>query len=151
MREVGIYIHIPFCIRKCDYCDFISFEKCSNKVNEYIEALLCEIENYPENNFNINTIYIGGGTPSYIDCEYIKKILSKIREKFIVNSNVEITIEVNPGTVTKNKLESYILMGINRLSIGLQTTSNKLLKELGRIHTYEDFLKTYDLAKEVRF
>ena len=151
MKELGIYVHIPFCIRKCDYCDFVSFEKCSNKVNEYVDALIWEIENHEDTSFNVDTIYIGGGTPSYIDCDYIRRILSKIKEKFIVNTDAEITIEVNPGTVTKNKLERYLIMGINRLSIGLQTTSNKLLKEIGRIHTYEDFLKTYDLAKEVGF
>lgn len=151
MKEVGIYVHIPFCIRKCDYCDFVSFEKSSSKFNDYVNSVLWEIDNYKDNSFNVDTIYFGGGTPSVLDAEYIAKLLRKIRERFIVNQDAEITIEVNPGTVTKSKLERYYQIGINRLSIGLQSSSNVLLKNLGRIHTYDDFVKTFDLAREVGF
>ena len=101
--------------------------------------------------FKVNTIYIGGGTPSFIDSKYIVNIIKIIKEKFKLDENVEITLEVNPGTVNKEKLEDYFKIGINRLSIGLQSTNNNLLKEIGRIHTYEEFLNTYSLARKVGF
>ena len=98
----------------------------------------------------ITTIYIGGGTPSYIDSKYIKQIMTEIRNKN-VHKNAEITIEVNPGTVTEEKLKDYKECGINRLSIGLQVTQDELLKQIGRIHNYEQFLETYQLARKVGF
>ena len=148
-NEIGVYVHIPFCKKKCDYCDFISYCNKDNLIDDYVQAVKAEIQTQnikPE----ITTIYIGGGTPSYIDSKYIIEILEKIKEKN-VSSNAEITIEVNPGTVTKEKLEDYIKSGINRISIGLQTTNDELLKQIGRIHNFTQFLETYKLAKKVGF
>ena len=151
MEELGIYIHIPFCKKKCKYCDFISFSCYAEKENEYVDSLLKEIENYESIEKEVSTIYIGGGTPSIIDSKNIIKILEKIKSKFKVKKDVEITIEINPGTINKEKLEDYKLAGINRLSIGLQSTNNDILNFIGRIHTYEEFEKNYNLAKEVGF
>lgn len=152
-QEIGIYVHIPFCKQKCLYCDFVSFEGMTEKSEKYIEVLKKEIlENAKkvENNI-VTTIYIGGGTPSYIESKYIVDVLETIKKNYNIKNDVEITIEVNSGTVTKKKLEDYKNAGINRLSIGLQSTNNEILKEIGRIHTYEDFLETYTLARKVGF
>lgn len=152
-EELGIYIHIPFCKQKCYYCDFISFFKKEEEVNEYVEALKKEIISNKEkaNNHKVNTIYIGGGTPSYIDSKNIISILETVKNNYPVEEDAEITIEINPGTVNKEKLEDYKKAGINRISIGLQSTNNDLLKTIGRIHTYEQFLETYDLARNIGF
>lgn len=154
-KELGIYIHIPFCKKKCYYCDFVSFSNLENKQTGYIEALKKEISCYDLEEYNVTTIYIGGGTPSYIDCYEIKEILDELRKRLKNNetkfSDIEITIEVNPGTVDKKKLEVYKLSGVNRLSIGLQSTKDILLKEIGRIHTYKEFLQSYKHAKQVGF
>ena len=154
-EELGIYIHIPFCIRKCYYCDFTSYTNKFSKVDEYIKKLIEEINEYELSKYNITTIYIGGGTPSSIDSKYIIKILNEIKNKIYRNEtkweDIEITIELNPGTVTKNKLQDYKKAGINRLSIGLQSTNNEILKTIGRIHNYKDFLNIYELIKEVGF
>ena len=152
--ELGIYIHIPFCVKKCDYCDFISYSNCFDMQEKYVEKLLEEIEENKDllkNNF-ISTIYIGGGTPSAIKSELIKKILDKIYDvSRIDKEKVEITIEVNPGTTTKSNLQMYRDCGINRLSIGLQSTDEAILKEIGRIHNYNQFLDTYKWAGEAGF
>ena len=151
MKELGIYIHIPFCKKKCDYCDFISYCDKSNLIEEYIEKLKEEIQTELKNKeYKIITIYIGGGTPSFINSKYIVEILNIIEEKYDLQST-EITIELNPGTVTEQKLLDYKNIGINRLSIGLQETNNELLKQIGRIHTYEEFLETYNLARQIGF
>lgn len=150
-KELGIYVHIPFCKQKCYYCDFISFANKECEQEAYINALKKEIDIYDFKNYNVTTIYFGGGTPSYLDSKYIVEIMKKLKSKLNNLEDIEITIEVNPGTVTKQKLMDYMKIGINRISIGLQTTNNKLLKQIGRIHTYEEFLKTYELAKEVGF
>lgn len=149
MKKLGIYIHIPFCKQKCFYCDFVSFADKENMQKKYIQALKNEIKNWKIYNSHkkIETIYIGGGTPSYINSNYIKEISDLLEKKDIK----EFTIEINPGTVTKEKLEEYKKLQINRLSIGLQSTENILLKEIGRIHNFEEFLKTYNLAREVGF
>ena len=148
-QEIGIYVHIPFCQKKCDYCDFISYCGKDSIIPKYIEAVKKEIE-LQKIKPQITTIYIGGGTPSYIDSKYIKEIMAEIKKKNVIE-NAEITIEVNPGTVTKEKLEDYISCGINRISIGLQSTQDNLLQEIGRIHNFEQFLETYNLAKNVGF
>ena len=148
-QEIGIYVHIPFCKKKCDYCDFISYCGKDSIIPKYIEAVKKEIE-LQKIKPQITTIYIGGGTPSYIDSKYIKEIMAEIKKKNVIE-NAEITIEVNPGTVTKEKLEDYISCGINRISIGLQSTQDNLLQEIGRIHNFEQFLETYNLAKNVGF
>lgn len=153
--ELGIYIHIPFCIKKCYYCDFISYPNKFEVQQKYVEKLLTEIEDNKEliKSNKITTIYIGGGTPSSIKPELIQKVLNKIYEVGNIEDieNLEITIEVNPGTVTKNNLQMYKNCGINRLSIGLQSTKDHLLKLIGRIHNYEQFLNTYNWAVEVGF
>ena len=148
-KEIGIYVHIPFCKRKCDYCDFISYSNKDSKIEEYIEAVKKEIE-LQKIKSEITTIYIGGGTPSYIDSKYIKEIMEELQKKN-VSKDAEITIEVNPGTVTLEKLKDYKKAGINRLSIGLQTTKDELLKQIGRIHNFEQFIETYKMAREVGF
>ena len=151
MKEIGIYIHIPFCVKKCDYCDFVSYCNKTELVEEYIKKLKEEIKiELSHQEYSIKTIYIGGGTPSSIDSKYIIEILNVIKEKHNIK-NIEVNIEVNPGTVTKNKLLDYKCAGINRISIGLQETNNDLLKQIGRIHTYEEFLETYNLARNVGF
>lgn len=162
MREIGIYVHIPFCKQKCYYCDFKSYANKEELIEKYIKWLKYEIKEVGEGNkldyendlddlVTVKTIYIGGGTPSYLDSKYIKEIVEEIRENFKLADKVEITIEVNPGTVNKTKLLDYINSGINRISIGLQSTDNELLKRIGRIHKYEDFLQTYNMAREVGF
>lgn len=151
MKELGIYIHIPFCKSKCSYCDFTSFANKEKMVEKYIKCLKKEIEENKEDNCIVDTIYIGGGTPSFVDSKYIKEIIETIKSKFEIEKEAEITIEVNPGTVNEQKLNDYIKVGINRISIGLQSTNNKILKQIGRIHTYEEFLNTYNLVRKVRF
>ena len=159
-KELGIYIHIPFCQHKCDYCDFVSFSNKQEFIENYMEALKKEIHSYFQNkdfldSYNITTIYIGGGTPSFIDSQYIVEIMELLEMKLIRNQtkfeDMEITIEVNPGTVNQKKLEDYKKAKINRLSIGLQSTNNSILKEIGRIHSFEQFLETYRLANQVGF
>lgn len=152
MENIGIYVHIPFCMRKCYYCDFCSYPEQLEKQEDYVQALKEEIKERSKRVKNyVDTIYIGGGTPSIIDASYIAEILNCIRANYKVKKNAEITIEVNPGTVTKNKLITYKAAGITRLSIGLQSTKDNLLKEIGRIHTYEDFINTYEVATEIGF
>ena len=159
-KELGIYIHIPFCQHKCDYCDFVSFSNKQEFIENYIETAKKEINNYFRDKtlletYTVTTIYIGGGTPSYINSKYICEIMHVLEENLKDNmvklEDMEITIEVNPGTVNKEKLEQYKKAKINRLSIGLQSTNNEILKQIGRIHTYEQFLETYQMAKEVEF
>ena len=149
--KLGLYIHIPFCAKKCKYCDFISFPESHGRINEYFEALKKEILNNKINNKEISTIYIGGGTPSFVHSKYIVEIISLIRNNYVISEDAEITIEINPGTIDKNKLLDYKKMGVNRISIGLQSACDRLLELIGRIHKYEDFLKTYNLVKEVGF
>ena len=148
-KEIGIYVHIPFCKRKCHYCDFVSYSNKESKIEKYIQAVKKEIE-FQNIKSLITTVYIGGGTPSYIDSKYIKDIMEQIKQKNI-SETAEITIEVNPGTVTLEKLKDYKDSGINRLSIGLQATQNEILKQIGRIHKFEEFLETYKMAKKVGF
>ena len=151
-QEIGVYIHIPFCKQKCYYCDFISYCNKEHKIPQYIEEVKKEIkEKLSSNNYKISTIYIGGGTPSSIDSKYIRDILQMEEITKNLKEKAEITIEVNPGTVTKEKLQDYKKAGINRLSIGLQETDNKLLKSIGRIHTFEEFMQTYIYARKVGF
>ena len=152
MKELGIYIHIPFCVRKCYYCDFISYPDKLDYQKEYIEKIKQEIREEQEvfKDADITTIYIGGGTPSIIDSKYIIEILEYLY-KFIGKKDREITIEINPGTINKTKLQDYKKAGINRISIGLQSSNDKILKTIGRIHNFEDFLKAYNLVVEEGF
>ena len=148
-KEIGIYVHIPFCKQKCYYCDFVSYCNKDDLIEKYVNAVKKEIE-LQKIKSQITTIYIGGGTPSYIDSKYIKEIMEEIQKKNVA-PEAEITIEVNPGTVTKEKIQEYRDAGINRLSIGLQSAKDELLKQIGRIHNFEQFLETYKMAKKVGF
>ena len=152
MKEEGIYIHIPFCVKKCYYCDFVSYPDKLDCQKEYIEKLKQEIceESDILKNVNVTTIYIGGGTPSLIDSKYIIEILECLY-KYIGRKEREITIEINPGTVTKEKLKNYKRVGINRISIGLQSSSDRILKTIGRIHNFQEFLEAYNLIVDEGF
>lgn len=153
MNNLGIYIHIPFCVKKCDYCDFLSAPSDEKTMYAYVDSLKNEIKLHKEKmqEYLVDTVFIGGGTPSILDAEWIKEILDRLRTNCNLTEDAEITIECNPGTVTREKLEGYRDAGINRLSFGLQSTNNKELKLIGRIHTYEDFLESYHLARESGF
>jgi len=148
-KDIGIYVHIPFCMSKCYYCDFVSYSNKKNLIKKYVQALVKEIRYIKLNKYNIKTIYIGGGTPSILDSEDIVKILNEITKNR--QESKEVTIEVNPGTVNEEKLKNYKKAGVNRLSIGLQVTDNFILGQIGRIHKYEDFLKTYKEARKIRY
>ncbi len=148
-KDIGVYIHIPFCKSKCFYCDFVSYPNKENLISDYVKALVKEIKHNHLNKYNIKTIYIGGGTPSILDSKHIKKILKPLKRN--IKKNAEITIEINPGTIDRKKLKEYKKIGINRLSIGLQTTEDKLLKQIGRIHKFNDFLEAYNTARELNF
>lgn len=153
-RELGLYIHIPFCVRKCEYCDFLSAPGTDSAKREYVDALLKEIESYQGKTsaYVVPTIFFGGGTPSCIPETDIVRIMACLRSTFYIQEEkLEATIEVNPGTITKEKLKSYQKAGINRISFGLQSTDNLELERLGRIHCYEDFLQNYRLAREVGY
>ncbi len=153
-NQYGIYIHIPFCERKCYYCDFLSAPSTKETKENYVQALMEEIKGksslISKENV-VKTIFFGGGTPSLLSGEQIDRIMSVLKCYTTWNDNMEITIECNPGTVTKETLMSYKNAGINRISFGLQSTNNNMLKTLGRIHTYEQFLESYQMAREVGF
>ncbi len=153
MRNLELYIHTPFCVKKCEYCDFLSFSSDDNTQARYVHALLQEIKYYGSlmKNYRVSTIYIGGGTPSWLDENLMTTVMKQVHDSFSIAPDAEISIECNPGTVTEAKLRKYLASGINRLSIGLQSGDNEELKLLGRIHTYEQFLKTYELARSVGF
>ncbi len=148
-KDIGLYIHMPFCKAKCYYCDFISYANKEKLIKEYVEALIKEMKHINLSKYSIQTVYVGGGTPSLIDNESIAKIMDNLR--LFVAGNAEITIEINPGTANKEKLKKYKEIGINRLSIGLQSADNELLSEIGRIHKYEDFLNVYNEARNIGF
>lgn len=146
-NSISIYIHIPFCERKCSYCAFVSF--CLSKVEreKYIQALLEEIESFSTVK-RVKTIYLGGGTPSLLTKEEIFSIFRKLREKFDIDENAEITIEVNPNSVEEEKLKAYKEVGVNRISVGVQSLSNKTLKSIGRLHTKEEAIEKLKLIKK---
>lgn len=152
-RALGIYIHIPFCVRKCKYCDFLSGPANKNIQNQYIEMLLKEMEQYEDilKERIISTIFFGGGTPSILDGEAIARIMEKLKRLGNVSETAEISIEANPGTVTEEKLRLWKKSGINRISFGLQSADDEELKRLGRIHTWEAFEENYHLARKCGF
>lgn len=153
MEHYGIYIHIPFCVKKCNYCDFLSFNVNESTIEKYICALIQEIraEQFLTKDTIIDTIYFGGGTPSYIASRYIEEILCTLRNKFVISKDAEITIEVNPGTIDIEKLNSYKNAGINRISMGVQSFRNDELKLLGRIHDKAIAINGYDMLRSVGF
>lgn len=151
-KELELYIHIPFCVEKCDYCDFLSGPAGTERQRAYVDALLREIECCGEfSDYGISSIFIGGGTPSILPGEWIAEIMSEIREKFVMDQEAEISIEANPGTVDRRKLELYRKAGINRISFGCQSADNRELRMLGRIHTWEQFLDSYGEARRAGF
>ncbi len=152
-RKVGAYIHIPFCVRKCEYCDFLSFSANEEVREAYVQQLIREITASPwiTEDLSISTVFFGGGTPSILSGEQIGTIMEALRSGFDIDEDAEITIEVNPGTVSREKLMKFKEAGINRLSIGLQSAQNKELELLGRIHTYEEFLECFAMARAEGF
>ena len=169
MNTLELYIHIPFCIKKCSYCDFLSFPASEEVKAAYVNTLCAEILNAKEEygEFDIASIYMGGGTPSVLSCAQILQIGNALNKAFDLKGlkgkrrtpfrksekepEIEFTAEANPGTLSKEKLKAFKEAGANRISLGLQSTDNRELKELGRIHTYEDFLESFWLAREAGF
>src|SRR5699024_2797107 len=151
MKDLGLYIHIPFCNKKCYYCDFLSFSNKDHKVEEYINALILELSLYIDKlkDYKIRTIFIGGGTPSLIDPRYVERLLQFIYKNFNANDIEEVTIEVNPGTLTSYKAQIYKRIGVNRVSIGLQSFNDQILKSIGRTHSVDDFYESYEILQKV--
>lgn len=152
-KDLGLYVHIPFCVRKCEYCDFLSWSVGEEEREQYVNALLSEIESYRDfaKGYRVSTIFVGGGTPSVLLPKQMERILQKIYEVFELEKRPEITIEVNPGTVDEEKLQCYKENKVNRLSMGLQSVKDERLRLLGRIHTYQEFAESYELARKVGF
>ena len=152
-KELEIYIHIPFCVRKCRYCDFLSGPADEETKAQYMKALCREMKGksnrYRE--YEVTSIFFGGGTPTAVDAKELCRVLDLIKNELNVKTEAEITIEMNPGMVTSDALKLYKNAGINRVSLGLQSTHNKELQRLGRIHTYEQFLETYKQIRTVGF
>lgn len=153
MNGLEIYIHIPFCVKKCDYCDFLSAPADLETKEKYVEALINEIKlnKNKMSEYVVDTVFIGGGTPSLLEENQISKIMSVLRDNCNMSENPEITIECNPGTITESKLWKYKKSGINRISFGLQSANDEELKSIGRIHNYAGFLESYNLARKCGF
>lgn len=151
--EKGIYIHIPFCVHKCIYCDFLSAPADDDVKYAYTKALINEIRNTADRQVKdkITSIFFGGGTPSVLPDCCIADILMAVRDCFDISDDAEITMECNPGTVNESRLSEYRAAGVNRLSFGLQSTDNNELKMLGRIHTFEQFAESFRLARNAGF
>lgn len=152
-KTLGVYIHIPFCARKCAYCDFLSVPAKPDIQKAYVEQLTEEIRQSGEilGGYEIKTVFFGGGTPSILKADWLVGILESLRTEAAFSEETEITVEANPGTVDKEKLLCYREAGINRLSFGLQSADNNELYSLGRIHTWEQFLESYECARKVGF
>ena len=150
---LGLYIHVPFCVQKCNYCDFNSFKIKGNDKKEYLNAIEKEMKLYSDEfkNKQFDSVFFGGGTPSILNIEELKRLVGSVFENFNIKKTAEVSMECNPGTINKEKLIHMKELGINRLSIGLQAIQNHHLKYIGRIHSYEEFEKNYLEAKEVGF
>lgn len=152
-----LYVHIPFCVKKCFYCDFLSGQGDGVTKEKYVKSLLNEISFYGRRygksgrNIHVTSVFLGGGTPSVLDGSLTAAILERLREQFYIEENAEITVECNPGTLSADKLKTYREAGVNRLSMGLQSADDNELRRIGRIHTYEQFLEGYTLARECGF
>jgi len=149
MGVMSLYIHIPFCKQKCLYCDFPSYSGKEQFMDEYIDALNKEILR-KAHQYTVNSIFIGGGTPSYLNNSSLEKLLATLN-KLNLKENIEFTVECNPGTLDKENLSIMKKYNVNRISMGLQSTKNSVLKEIGRIHSYEEFRNNYFLARECGF
>ena len=149
-EPIGLYVHVPFCIKKCNYCDFCSYSSVDVSMRRaYIQALATEIKRYrKEEKTRVDTIFFGGGTPSLLEPDEVEIICDAIGNTFNVSGDCEFTVEANPKTLTREKLEAYISHGVNRISIGLQTIHENERKILGRIHNFEDFLEAYSMVRE---
>ncbi len=152
-KNLEIYVHIPFCVSKCAYCDFLSFPGNQGMQREYTEKLIEEIrcQSAKVKEYQVISVFIGGGTPSILNIEEMAAVLQALADGFDIRSDAEITIEVNPGTVTAESLSIYREAGVNRISMGLQSADDKELKYLGRIHTYDEFLKSYQRVRMAGF
>ena len=149
---IGLYIHVPYCIRKCKYCDFCSLQGCGSVPDDYIDALLKEADSYSDKApIKVSTVYFGGGTPSLLHPDQLSRIMDSLSKVFDFSFVEEFTVEANPGTVSFEKLAGYKKAGVNRISLGLQSFHDNELKLLGRIHTSNDFIKTYFMCREAGF
>lgn len=152
-KRLSLYIHIPFCVQKCHYCDFLSFRSETEQREAYVKSLCQEIgaQAVIMSEYEVATIFFGGGTPSILEAEQIRVIMNCLKENVMIAEDAEISIEMNPGSVTKEKLKTYYELGINRLSIGLQSAHDEELKLLGRVHTYQQFVENYEWARTLGF
>ena len=148
MKKVGLYVHFPFCASKCNYCNFNSYANKNEQQLKYFQALLKEIGKYKSSKFEVDTIFIGGGTPSFMFDGCISTLLSEIRKNFVVIEDAEISIEANPNSVTKLKALEWKESGVNRVSIGLQTINNNSLKLIGRVHNKQDYIRAVNTVFE---
>lgn len=150
---IGLYVHIPFCLKKCNYCDFCSFDGlCDKEKEQYVSALTKEIKSYKrEPKISVNTVFFGGGTPSLLTQSQFENIYEAIKDSFDISGLAEFTVEANPKTLTAEKLSMYKKAGVSRISIGLQSIHQNELKILGRIHNFEDFLTSFNMARELGF
>ena len=153
MKDISVYIHIPFCVRKCAYCDFLSFPGTEEMQEQYIQKLLWEIrESAPAyREYEVRSVFFGGGTPAVVKAERIRQIMEALREHYVFGADAECTIECNPGTADAKKLSVYRKCGINRISIGCQSVHDKELQLLGRIHNRDQFLECYRAARAAGF
>lgn len=153
MKDLALYVHIPFCAKKCAYCDFLSGQATVETQREYVTVLCEEIrrEAAIATEYRVISVFFGGGTPSILEQGLLAQIMETIRSNYKLLPDAEITVECNPGTLTADKLSEYRKAGVNRLSIGLQSADNAELKLLGRIHTWEQFLESYELARKAGF
>lgn len=153
MKELGIYVHIPYCLSKCNYCNFNSYVGCESSQPDYLKALIQEIQNSKQklSEYNVTSIYIGGGTPSSFLSGGIVSIIQTIKTNYNVDKNCEISIEANPNTITFDKVLEWKNAGINRVSVGLQSDNRRILRLLNRTHTKRDFLAAIDLLKQNGF
>ncbi|MDO4481680.1 MAG: radical SAM family heme chaperone HemW [Bacillota bacterium] len=149
--NVGVYIHIPFCVRKCRYCDFLSFPAEESLKKEYVEALCREIRGYSCKGRTADSVFIGGGTPSVLSPELTESIINTVADVFNLSPECEITAEINPGTMDREKTRVYRDCGINRISMGVQSLDDRLLERLGRIHRKKEVYETYNLLREAGF
>lgn len=148
LEEIGIYVHIPFCVSKCLYCDFLSGKSDYEERKLYTAAVVKEIEsfNIPWKEYRVKTVFFGGGTPSLLETELFDRIFTSLIKKFSFKENIEFTVECNPGTVSKDKIDFYKKCGVNRISFGLQSANDRELESLGRIHRISDFERSFDLV-----
>lgn len=150
-QALELYIHIPFCVRKCNYCDFLSFRADRQAQEKYVQALCAEIKSAEDLKRGVTSVFIGGGTPSVLAPGWLEKIMGCLRQSFRILPDAEITMEANPGTLDREKLAAYRECGINRLSMGLQSAKDEELALLGRVHTFGEFLENYQMARETGF